>query len=45
MRISMEPQLISQETSSYETRLLFVMDLERNQLKLSLTHPTTQYIP
>ena len=41
----MATQLATQTTPTYQTRLLFVMDLERNQTKLSLMHPIVQYLP
>jgi len=41
----METQLAAQATPTYQTILLFVMDLERNALKLSLIHLVFQSLP
>jgi len=40
MRIERATQLLAQSTLFYQTRLISTMDLERNQLNLSLLCPT-----
>lgn len=38
-------QLIKQTLSSSQTIFISVMDLEKNKLKLSVLHPTSQLLP
>jgi len=42
----MTTQLSTQEsTLVYQAKLIFSMDMERNQLNFSLLHPSTQSLP